>query len=160
MRTSIAALLLLSPLVHAQGASEDLALVVGGALGGVSVALAAGTLAYEAGDEVAPVVLASEAGFALGVGVGVPVAGRLVGADGAAGRAVVGALVGGAAGVGVTGGLLWLARGEGGEVALEAVALGAAVSLIAPMGLALSGYQLAPTVSPFGGPGLALRVRM
>ena len=141
-----------APPLRAPRLERPLLVTVGAAGAGLATALLAAEVAGRETDEAVPVVLAFEAGFALGAGLATPLLADAAGADGSFGGALRGALLGGAAGMATTGGLVLLLqagkddRPLGTAIALGSVALvgGALVTAVASTRLAWSGYDVRP----------------
>jgi len=139
--------------------------------GSAAVGVGTGWLAASAaGAEAVPVVLAFQAGYAVGVGLALPVIAEWAGAEGSAKRAFRGAMLGGALGMATTGGLALIATAGADDrpfpggigVAVAVLAAGTGVAVAAPPWLAARGFDIGPvavagpTVTP--APGLSVRV--
>ncbi|GAB5536963.1 MAG: hypothetical protein Rubg2KO_32120 [Rubricoccaceae bacterium] len=150
---------------HPSGHVETQSLVLG--LGGVVVGSAFGVVTARAAsglNEVVPVLLAAEAGYAIGVGLGVQLTGQITRIDGDGRRAMTGALVGGGIAIGITGGLALMGQGGNYDAAWAAILIGGGSAIVLPVIMSVRDYQAIPIIlrpGPGEGlpvPGLSLRV--
>ena len=142
--------------------SDDMVLAMGGLAAGTLSALGFGGLVAGPEDAFVPWILVSEAGYILGAGLGVHLAGLAADIEGDLSRGMTGAFIGGGLGMGATGGLLLASGGGTWPEAIGAVVVGGGLVVLLSTAMAANGYRVIPAPLALhhdgGGVGIGLAI--